>query len=226
MATPPRHAPPPIAWRSTPAGVAQPACTFAAHQRPQVPGRLPPGRAAPAGDELVSAAAGHFQLRSPERNVLTSPSGVYNFVRVQGATRNQTSTVLSSRAPHAALAAGRPVLYAGTAAFESGELRWWSNYSGTYQPQAEFNRQAALPGDKFVPWQKLQLGGVGLQRGMLSDNRRATAPQQTPSTPRPATQAAAEQKQDDTASTASQHRTSSPDTRSQPQFRGDRSQGR
>lgn len=143
---------------------------FAAHQRPQG------SRETPAGDELVGGADGLFQLRGHGNQVLSRPSGVYNFVRVQGATRNQAATVMSARAPHASLAAGRPVLYAGTAAFDAGKLQWWSNYSGTYQPQAEFHRQAALPGDKFVPWQRLQLGGVGLQRGMLSDHRRTGLP--------------------------------------------------
>ena len=148
----------------------QPLRTFAAHQRPQG------GRATPPGEELVSGGSGLFQLRSPDSQTLSPPSGQYNFVRVQGLTRNQTTTVLSSRAPHAALAGGRPVLYAGTAAIDAGKLQWWSNYSGTYQPLAEFNRQAALPPDKFVPWQKLQMGGMGMQRGMLRDHRQAGAP--------------------------------------------------
>lgn len=166
MAAPPKHLPPPIAWRSAPAGTAaQPMRAFAAHQRPQSV------REAQAGDELVGGGNGLFQLRRHDNQVLTRPSGVYNFVRVQGATRNQTATMLSARAPHASLAGGRPVLYAGTAAFDSGQLQWWSNYSGTYQPQAEFHRQAALPDEKFVPWQRLQMGGVGLQRGMLTDHR-------------------------------------------------------
>lgn len=146
-------------------GTAQPMRSFTPHQRPQG------NRDAAVGDELVNSANGQFQLRRHDNQVLTRPSGVYNFVRVQGATRNQTATMLSARAPHASLAAGQPVLYAGTVAFDSGQLQWWSNYSGTYQPQAEFHRQAALPGDKFVPWQKLQMGGIGLQRGMLTDHR-------------------------------------------------------
>lgn len=168
---PPKHPPPPVRWHTPPASAhagaatAQPMRAFAAHQRP--PGQ----RDGSTGDELVGGADGRFQLRRHSNHVLTQPSGVYNFVRVQGATRNQAATMLSARAPHASLAGGRPVLYAGTAAFDGGRLQWWSNYSGTYQPQAEFHHQAALPDDKFVPWQRLQLGGVGLQRGMLADHR-------------------------------------------------------
>lgn len=140
---------------------------FGAHQRPQGP----QPRQGAAGDELVSLSGGAYGLRAHERPALSAPSGVYNFVRVQGMTRNQSTTMLSAQAPHAALANGRSVLYAGTAAFDGGKLQWWSNYSGTYQPLAEFNRQAGLPTDRFVPWQKLQLGGIGMQRGMLHDLR-------------------------------------------------------
>ena len=176
---PPKHQPPPIAWRTQPAGAAtaQPMRAFASHQRPQ--GQ----RQTPGGDELVGGNDGLFQLRGHDTQVLSRPSGVYNFVRVQGATRNQAATMLSARAPHASLAGGRPVLYAGTAAFDGGKLQWWSNYSGTYQPQAEFHRQAALPDDKFVPWQRLQMGGIGLQRGMLTDHRGTELPTTKAGTP-------------------------------------------
>lgn len=175
---PPKHPPPPVRWHTPPAAAragtapatAQPMRAFAAHQRPAG------HRDRSAGDELVGGADGLFQLRRHDNQVLTRPSGVYNFVRVQGTTRNQAATMLSARAPHASLAGGRPVLYAGTAAFDGGKLQWWSNYSGTYQPQAEFHRQAALPNDKFVPWQRLQMGGIGLQRGMLADHRGAGLP--------------------------------------------------
>lgn len=165
-----RFQPPPIAWRSVPSGAVQPMRAFDAVQRPRM------DRPAPAGDELVGCTGGLFQLRRHDNPVLTRPSGVYNFVRVQGATRNRAATFMSAGAPHASLAAGRPVLYAGTAAFDGGNLQWWSNYSGTYQPQAAFCRQAALPEDKFVPWQQLQMGGIGLQRGMQTDRRRIEPP--------------------------------------------------
>src|SRR5262249_35852335 len=73
-------------------------------------------------------------------------------------------------------ASGRPVVYAGTARFESGEMTWWSNYSGTYQPIAAFRAQAGLPEDKFVPWQKLQIGGTAMQRGTFGERRGAGPP--------------------------------------------------
>lgn len=184
--------PPPVRWSGAAPAQAKPA---AARPGPPAPAhgaastslqqskafeavhRPRPARETAPVDQLVPVSGDLYQLRAQDRQVLSRPSGVYNFVRVQGETRNQTATMVSSGTPHAGLAAGRPVLYAGTAAFESGRLQWWSNYSGTYQPNAEFARQADLPTDKFVPWQRLSMGGVGLQRGMLADRRSAATPE-------------------------------------------------
>ncbi len=116
-------------------------------------------------------------MRDGERGTLGQPNGVYNFVRVRGQRRDDGSIYVSPKLPHAHLAAGRPVLYAGTAKLESGKLDWWSNFSGTYQPIAEFRAQARLPVDKFVTWQKLQLGGTSMQRGMLGERRQSAAPE-------------------------------------------------
>ena len=82
-------------------------------------------------------------------------------------------TLVSPRRSHASLAEGHPVIYAGTARFDAGTLDWWSNYSGSYQPIAAFRHQAQLPEDRFVPWQRLQMGGIAMQRGMLTDRRPA-----------------------------------------------------
>lgn len=150
---------------------------------------------ASAGDELVRSQGDEFLLSSAERNLRTRPNGTYNFVRVQGNTRNDQHTYVSARSGHAGLAAGRPVLYAGTLRFDGGKLDWWSNYSGTYQPMAAFRQQAQLPDERFIPWQKLQMGGVGLQRGMFSDQRAAVAPDKPQATrlqpPKPPASAAA-----------------------------------
>src|ERR1700710_3085997 len=117
------------------------------------------GRPQGSAEELVGQPDGTFRVRDAERGTLGQPNGTYNFVRVQGARRDAGSLFVSPRMPHAHLAAGRPVLYAGTARLEAGKLDWWSNYSGTYQPIAEFRAQAKLPVDKFISWQRLQLSG-------------------------------------------------------------------
>ncbi len=168
---PPPPRPAVAAPRLQPPGVVQraAAATFAPIKR--VTGR-PQG----SGEELVSQPDGTFRVRNAERGTLGQPNGVYNFVRVQGQRRGDASLVVSPRLPHAHLAAGRPVLYAGTARLEAGKLDWWSNYSGTYQPIAEFRAQAALPVDKFVTWQRLQLGGIAMQRGMMGERRQKAAP--------------------------------------------------
>src|ERR1700761_2764410 len=83
------------------------AVTFAATKK--VVGRRP-GEAR----ELVSLPDGSFLLRSLDRGTLAPPSGTFNFVRVHGQTRNDAHLYASSQLPHAALAQGKPVIYAGT----------------------------------------------------------------------------------------------------------------
>ena len=61
-------------------------------------------------------------------------------------------------------------------------MAWWSNYSGTYQPIAAFRAQAGLPEDKFVPWQKLQMGGVAMQRGTFTERRPTWVPERAAAT--------------------------------------------
>lgn len=187
MSAPPkRFAPPPPHWPGRQPGPQPVQQTPVRHetgqgqtvQRQATFNALRTGRAerASTGDELLRIQGDSFLLNTRERNLRVMPDGTYNFVRVQGETRNGAKTFVSANSGHAGLAAGRPVLYAGTVRFDSGRLDWWSNYSGTYQPIAAFRQQAQLPNDHFIPWQKLQMGGVGLQRGMLSDQRTATVP--------------------------------------------------
>ena len=124
----------------------------------------------------MARPGGGYQVRSAERSTLSPPTGTFNFVRVYGEAPRSRPLLVSAKLAHAQLAAGRPVVYAGTARFERGEMAWWSNFSGTYQPIAAFRRQAGLPDDKFVPWQKLQLGGTAMQRGVFSERRPAGPP--------------------------------------------------
>ena len=154
---------------------------FAAHARVQ---RAPPPPRV-VGEELVAQPGGSFRARSAERHTLSPPSGTFNFVRVRGDTPRNRPVLISAKLAHAQLADGRPVIYAGTANFARGEMAWWSNYSGTYQPIAAFRAQAGLPEDKFVPWQKLQMGGTAMQRGTFTE-RRAVEPAARPEAPKAA----------------------------------------
>jgi hypothetical protein len=137
----------------------------------------PPVPAYACAEELLPGPGGGFQVRSAQRQTLSPPSGTFNFVRVHGDAPRARPVLVSTKLPHAQLAGGRPVVYAGTARFEQGEMAWWSNYSGTYQPIAAFRAQAGLPEDKFVPWQKLQMGGVSMQRGTFSERRAPGVPE-------------------------------------------------
>jgi hypothetical protein len=65
---------------------------------------------------------------------------------------------------HPAIAAGKPVLYAGEAYFDNGKLQWWSNGSGNYRPDAEHAEQAELPMDRFYTYQDI-LKGRHKERG-------------------------------------------------------------
>ncbi len=134
----------------------------------------PPPRAVP--EELVARPGGKYQVRSAERQTFWSPTGTFNFVRIQGDSPRSRPLLVSAKLAHAQMNRGRPVVYAGTARFDRGQMAWWSNYSGTYQPIAEFRGQAGLPDDKFVPWQKLQMSGTAMQRGSFGERRAAGAP--------------------------------------------------
>jgi hypothetical protein len=127
-------------------------------------------------EELVAQPGGRYEVRSAERHTFWSPTGTFNFVRIQGDTPRSRPLLVSTKLAHAQMNRGRPVVYAGTARFESGQMAWWSNYSGTYQPIAAFRAQAGLPEDKFVPWQKLQMRGTAMQRGVFSERRAAGPP--------------------------------------------------
>jgi hypothetical protein len=172
--TSPKIVPPQPAWPGgkVPARAVQRAgaeAVFASHAR--ISRAPPPPRA--VAEELVPRPGGGFQVRSAERHTTTPPTGTFNFVRVHGDTPHNRPLLVSAKLAHAQMAGGRPVVYAGTARFDRGEMAWWSNFSGTYQPIAAFRAQAGLPEDKFVPWQKLQMGGTAMQRGTFTERRAA-----------------------------------------------------
>jgi hypothetical protein len=175
----PKAVPPPPIWPGGKAAVQRAAteAVFAPHAR-LLRAPAPPHAVA---EELVPRPGGGFQLRSAERHTVTPPTGTFNFVRVQGETPRSRPLLVSAKLAHAQMSGGRPVVYAGTARFDRGEMAWWSNFSGTYQPIAAFRAQAGLPEDKFVPWQKLQMGGTAMQRGVFTE-RRVQGPAAAPRT--------------------------------------------
>jgi hypothetical protein len=137
----------------------------------------PPAPEDACAEELLPRPGGGFQVRSAQRQTLSPPSGTFNFVRVHGDAPRAKPVLVSTKLPHGQLAGGRPVVHAGTARIEPGEMAWWSNYSGTYQPIAAFRAQAGLPEDKFVRWQKPQMDGVSMQHGTFAERLAAGVPE-------------------------------------------------
>ena len=110
--------------------------------------RQAPPRA--VAEELVPAPGGAFQVRgadvkhSRRRAVRSISSASRGDAGVFAALRQFRHATRADRGWAArALRRHRP--------FERGQMAWWSNYSGTYQPIAAFRAQAGLPEDKFVP---------------------------------------------------------------------------
>src|SRR5271163_4396405 len=122
--TSPKIAPPPPVWPGGKAPALQRAAAdavFAPHAR--VLRAPPPPRA--VAEELVPRPGGGFQVRSAERHTVTSPTGTFNFVRVHGDRPHSRPLLVSAKLAHAQMADGRPVVYAGTARFDRGEMGWW-----------------------------------------------------------------------------------------------------
>src|SRR5271163_1607108 len=122
----PKVVPPPPVWPGgkAPARALQRAgaeAVFAPHAG--VLRAPPPPRA--VAEELEPRPGGGFQLRSAERQTTSPPTGTFNFVRVHGDTPRSRPLLVSAKLAHAQMASGRPVVYAGTARFDRGEMGWW-----------------------------------------------------------------------------------------------------
>jgi hypothetical protein len=94
-----------------------------------------------------------FRLFRGRERAQYVPNSRYVFVRTADG-----ETLLHQRYRHPAIAQGRPVLYAGEAQFQNGELKWWSNGSGNYRPDAAHAAQAGLPMDQFYPYEDILRG--------------------------------------------------------------------
>ena len=97
--------------------------------------------------------ANQYRLRKVNSHSVNVPNQQYNFVRTR-----EGETLLHARYRHPSIAEGKQVLYAGEIFFNNGQLEWWSNGSGHYQPDADDAEQANLPMDNFYSYQQVIKG--------------------------------------------------------------------
>lgn len=97
--------------------------------------------------------AGQYRLHRQHSHGVNVPNQQYNFVRTR-----EGEMLLHNRYRHPSIAEGKQVLYAGEVFFNNGQLQWWSNGSGHYQPFAEDAEQASLPLDQFYSYQQIIKG--------------------------------------------------------------------
>jgi len=107
----------------------------------------------------------HYRLGRGKDHGQYVPNMKYIFVRT-----SDGETLLHPRHRHPAIAAGKPVLYAGEAYFNNGTLEWWSNGSGNYRPDAAHAEQAELPMERFYSFDQI-LKGEHRQGGSAHPNR-------------------------------------------------------
>lgn len=96
---------------------------------------------------------GNYRMQRGSEHGAYVPNSKYIFVRT-----TTGETLLHTRFRHPALAQGRPVLYAGEASFNNGQLEWWSNGSGNYRPDYEHAEQAELPMERFYTFEQILKG--------------------------------------------------------------------
>ena len=97
--------------------------------------------------------ADQYRLHRVNSHSVNVPNQQYNFVRTR-----EGEMLLHNRYRHPSIAEGKHVLYAGEIFFNNGQLQWWSNGSGHYQPNADDAAQANLPMDQFYSYQQVIKG--------------------------------------------------------------------
>jgi hypothetical protein len=101
----------------------------------------------------LNSFANQYRLHKVNSHGVNVPNQQYNFVRTR-----EGEMLLHARYRHPSIAEGKQVLYAGEIFFNNGQLEWWSNGSGHYQPFAEDAEQANLPMDHFFSYQQVIKG--------------------------------------------------------------------
>lgn len=104
--------------------------------------------------------ANQYRLHRVNSHSVNVPNQQYNFVRTR-----EGDMLLHARYRHPSIAEGKQVLYAGEIFFNNGQLEWWSNGSGHYQPYAEDAVQANLPMDQFFSYQQVIKGEHKRKKG-------------------------------------------------------------
>jgi hypothetical protein len=108
----------------------------------------------------LNSFADQYRLHKVNSHGVNVPNQQYNFVRTSGG-----ETLLHSRYRHPSIAEGKQVLYAGEIFFNNGQLQWWSNGSGHYQPDPDSAQQANLPMDYFFSYQQIIKGEHTRKKG-------------------------------------------------------------
>lgn len=101
----------------------------------------------------LNSFSNQYRLHQVNSHGVNVPNQQYNFVRTR-----EGEMLLHARYRHPSIAEGKQVLYAGEIFFNNGQLEWWSNGSGHYQPDAEDATQANLPLDHFYSYQQIIKG--------------------------------------------------------------------
>lgn len=117
---------------------------------------LHPGAVEPVNREHIfrlNSFSNQYRLHQVNSHGVNVPNQQYNFVRTR-----EGEMLLHARYRHPSIAEGKQVLYAGEIFFNNGQLEWWSNGSGHYQPDAEDAKQANLPLDQFFSYQQIIKG--------------------------------------------------------------------
>jgi hypothetical protein len=117
---------------------------------------LHPGAVEPVNSSSIfrlNHFAGQYRLHQVNAHGVNVPNQQYNFVRTR-----EGEMLLHNRYRHPSIAEGKQVLYAGEVFFNNGQLEWWSNGSGHYQPGADDAEQASLPMDRFYSYQQVIKG--------------------------------------------------------------------
>jgi hypothetical protein len=160
----------PVVRPSVPAKANQPAVQLSRSRVVQAvkfypnlhPGAIEPVN--PTNIFRLNSFADQYRLHQVNSHGVNVPNQQYNFVRTR-----EGEMLLHNRYRHPSIAEGKQVLYAGEISFNNGQLSWWSNGSGHYQPSADDAQQASLPMDRFYSYQQIIKGEHTRKKGRKTE---------------------------------------------------------